>query len=892
MPHCTPPHGNRNLVEKFKSWTQPASRNKKRRTRKRRLRGESLESRRLLAVDIDGFRNNTLDPEDVNNDGQVSSIDALMIVNAINRGNAAGDGDMFTDVNNDGRRTSLDALRVINRISRERGLQRRDPPNNNGQQGNGDDGNDIGGNNDGENEDVFGEVREIDGTGNNLDAPALGATGTELLRLTTVEYADGIAEPAGQNRPSAREVSNSVVAQTTTATNDRFLTDATWLFGQFIDHDIDLSESADPAESFDIEVPAGDIFFDPTGTGEAVISLTRTLFDEATGTSADNPRQQVNEITSFIDGSVIYGSDAERAAALRTFQGGRLATSEGDLLPFNEAGLANAGGTSEALFLAGDVRANENAALTAMHTLWVREHNFWAESLAADDPTLDDEQLYQAAKEIVTAELQAITYNEFLPALLGEEAIGEYSGYDSSVDPSIANVFSSAIYRFGHSMLSSELLRLENDGTTADEGNLSLQNAFFAPDEIRDNGIDSLLLGATAQVANEIDNQIVDDVRNFLFGPPGSGGFDLASLNIQRGRDHGLADYNQTREDVGLERVTTFSEITSDTELAAKLEELYGDVDNIDVWVGALAEDHVDGSSLGELATTVIADQFERIRDGDRFWYQNLFTGEQLSQIENTSLSDVIERNTSITGLRENVFFDSSVLRVELSDGRDATDVIVSVDASEVSVVAASSGELIEIRSLDDVSQIQIVGSDRGGQDISIDLSSADAAIAGGIVVNGSTNPRDSINLIGSDEVNAVTVDGNLVTVNGIEIDYAGIESIHWYGNPDNDQLTTIQEGEATFTIAADEDFNDRDQPRDQRDARRNDRDRIAANHDDETGPSERSNRGETVQSREGLTGLQSPLAESVLVDAAIRDFNDNESGPSIDLQFVDARIR
>ena len=162
------------------------------------------------------------------------------------------------------------------------------------------------------------------------------------------------------------------------------------------------------------------------------------------------------------------------------------------------------------------------------------------------------------------AEMQAITYNEFLPALLGEDAIEEYDGYDRRVDPGITNEFSTAAYRFGHSMLSTELLRLNNDGTVADEGNIALQDAFFRPDEIVNNGIDSILLGQATQVAQEIDTMVVDDVRNFLFGPPGSGGFDLASLNIQRGRDHGLADYNQVRVDMGLEPVQSFSDISSD----------------------------------------------------------------------------------------------------------------------------------------------------------------------------------------------------------------------------------------------------------------------------------------------------------------------------------------
>ena len=512
---------------------------------------------------------------------------------------------------------------------------------------------------------VIDEVREIDGTGNNIDNPDFGSAHVDLLRGAEVDYEDGVSTPAGEDRVSAREISNEIAAQTTTEVNENGLTDLVWLFGQFIDHDIDLTESATPAEDFSIEVPTGDVFFDPTGTGDATISLTRAVYNTDTGTSVDDPRQQINEITAFLDGSVIYGSDIERADELRTFEGGLLATSEGDLLPFNEAGLENAGGESATLFLAGDVRANENIALTAMHTVWVREHNYQAELIASENPDLNDEEIYQLAKAIVTAELQAITYNEFLPALLGENALSDYSGYDATVDAGINNEFSGAAYRFGHSMLSTELLRLNDDGTVADEGNISLQSAFFSPDEITANGIDSILAGAASQIANEIDNQVVDDIRNFLFGAPGSGGFDLASLNIQRGRDLGLADYNQAREDFGLQRVDSFSDISSDPEVAAKLEELYGSVDNIDLWVGGLAEDHVEGSNLGELFTTIIADQFERIRDGDRFWYESIFSDQQVKEINQTTLSDVIARNTELTTLDDSAFF---------ADGFEPTD--------------------------------------------------------------------------------------------------------------------------------------------------------------------------------------------------------------------------
>lgn len=501
------------------------------------------------------------------------------------------------------------------------------------------------------------EYRSIDGTGNNLAHTELGSTDEALLRLATVEYGDGISTPAGDDRPSAREVSNAVSDQVVTQPNSAGLSDAAWLWGQFLDHDISITENADPAEPYSIPVPVGDADFDPFGTGTVEIGLNRSIYEDA-----ETPREQINQITAWIDGSMVYGSDQERSDALREFEGGRLLLTDNDLLIFNEAGLPNAGITGTdaeqaRLFLAGDVRANENSALASMHTLWAREHNRIADQLAWENPELTDEQLFQQAREIVIAEIQVITYSEFLPALLGDGALSEYTGYDSSVDPTIANEFSTAAYRFGHSMLSDTLLRLNNDGTPIDAGHLELKDAFFNAQHILDEGIDSLLKGVTSQAANEIDTQVIDGVRNFLFGPPGAGGFDLASLNIQRGRDHGLADYNQTRIDLGLGAVSDFADITSDTGLQDQLRDLYGSVDDIDLWVGGLAEDHVAGSNLGETFHTILVDQFSRLRDGDRFWYTNVLNSDEIQEVESTTLADVIERNTDLYGLQENVFF-------------------------------------------------------------------------------------------------------------------------------------------------------------------------------------------------------------------------------------------
>ena len=502
--------------------------------------------------------------------------------------------------------------------------------------------------------------RTIDGTGNNRSHGGWGSTNQHLDRVGPAAYADGMSMPAGGSRPSARAVSNGIAAQTGSIVNDRMLSDWVWQWGQFLDHDLDLTDAASPAESFPIPVPMGDPFFDPFNTGTQTIPLSRSAYDPVTGSI--NARQQMNQITSWIDASNVYGSDMTRANALRTMSGGRLATSAGDLLPFNTGGLPNAGGTSASLFLAGDIRSNEQSGLAATHTLFVREHNRLADQIATANPGMNDEDIYQQARKIVGAQLQVITYNECLPALLGSAAPSPMSiGYDDSINPNIMNEFANACYRVGHTMLSPTILRLDNAGNVIPQGNLALQDAFFNPNNIiNGGGIDPILKGLASQAMQEIDNQIVDDVRNFLFGPPGSGGMDLASLNIQRGRDHGLPDYNSTRVMMGLTSVSSFADISSDPAVQAALMSLYGTVNDIDLWVGALAEDHLAGSSVGELIAAVLSEQFMRLRDGDRYWYErdDFFVNNPslLAELQATRLSDIIRRNSDITNIQDNVF--------------------------------------------------------------------------------------------------------------------------------------------------------------------------------------------------------------------------------------------
>ncbi|MCA9175738.1 MAG: peroxidase family protein [Planctomycetales bacterium] len=619
--------------------------------------------------------------------------------------------------------------------------------------------------------------RSISGDGNNPEHPDWGAADTQLVRILPAAYGDGVSSPAGGDRPSAREISNAVVAQPGAISNDRLLTDFVWAWGQFIDHDLDLTDPASPAEPLDIAVPAGDSFFDPSGSGDQVIPLNRSIYDPATGTDSANPRQQVNEITSFIDASNVYGSDEVRAAALRLHVGGLMRTGDGELLPQNTAGLPNAPNTDSSLFLAGDVRANENVMLTSLHTVFVREHNRLAAELAASDyagkdltePDIDEE-LYQRARQLVGAEIQAITYHEFLPALLGYGNVPTYAqsgGYDASVNPGVANLFSAAAFRVGHTMLS-PALHLQPD--VGDAESLPLREAFFNPAFVLENGVDAILRGAALQTMQEIDPYLVDDVRNFLFGPPGAGGFDLASLNIQRGRDHGLPSYNEARVSLGIGAAASFEQVSLNPEIVARLQSVYDSVDEVDLWVGAIAEDHLPGSSVGSLISAVLADQFYRTRAGDRFYYEHALPAAWIEEINNTRLSDIIQRNTAVSGMQANVFLADTVFYYRPPHGSGITALDLTTEDGELRLYRGD--QLLKSQPLESVSRVVIEGAP---DDVPVDLR-IDVAAWPGVPLD--LGHLRQLSLDGLRPTDSIEVVGDTIYLNGLPVFAPSIESV------------------------------------------------------------------------------------------------------------------
>jgi len=477
--------------------------------------------------------------------------------------------------------------------------------------------------------------RSIDGTGNSLTRSGLNAAGATFGRIGAARFADGISALRA-DLPNPRAVSNLVVAGNAETPNAEGLSGMMYAWGQFIDHDINLTLS-DDVTRIDITVPSGDANL------SGAIPLTRAVVDPLTGV-AGKPATATNNVTGWLDGSMVYGSDATTAASLRGADG-YLLTSPGNNLPIVDGA-----------FVGGDIRVQENPDLTALQTLFLREHNRQVDQLTLAHPDWTGDQLYDQARAIVGAEIARITYNEFLPHLLGTTAIKPYQGYKASVDPRLTVEFAGAAYRFGHSIVSANLEKTDEQGVEIGEA-VTLKDAFFQSPEdfIADSGADGLLRHLTNDLSNALDVHIVDDLRNFLFAP--KFGLDLASINLQRGRDLGLGTLNETRVALGLKPYSSFSAITSDAATAAALKAAYGDVNKVELWIGGLAENHVSGAMVGQTFDVIIAQQFQNLRDGDRLWYQNQgFDAATMRAIESTTLSSLMLENTDTEHMQADAF--------------------------------------------------------------------------------------------------------------------------------------------------------------------------------------------------------------------------------------------
>ncbi|HET8640387.1 MAG TPA: peroxidase family protein [Pseudonocardiaceae bacterium] len=458
-------------------------------------------------------------------------------------------------------------------------------------------------------DDILGiwEVQSLNGINNNPNFPTAGSAGSRYLRIGSARYADGRSQMV--SGPGPRHVSNRVFNDIdANVFSERGVTQWGNVWGQFIDHNIGLRE--ENGTSSNLPFNAADPLERFTNT-LGVIPFTRSA--AAPGTGVTNARQHNNTQTAFIDAEAVYGKSDVRLDWLRngTIDGNPDNNQATLLLPGNYLPRADARGNASTAptmavdgrllaapgtaVVAGDVRANEQMGLTSAHTLFAREHN---RIVAALPSSISQQDKFQLARAVVIAEIQYITYTEFLPAM--GVSLPSYQGYNTFLDPANAHEFASVGYR-AHSFIHGDIdvetnvsrytqatldaleaqgIEVVVDGADVEIG-VPANVLFFNPSLVSMIQLGPLMAGITNESNYRNEETIDNQLRSILFRVPTSsnpecldgptmpecfsGVVDLGAIDVQRGRDHGMPTYNQMRNAYGLASKSTFTSITGES---------------------------------------------------------------------------------------------------------------------------------------------------------------------------------------------------------------------------------------------------------------------------------------------------------------------------------------
>lgn len=529
------------------------------------------------------------------------------------------------------------------------------------------------------------KYREMDGSCNNLESSQWGSANTAFTRFIPSAYGDGISTPrlssTGQELPSSRLISNLVHPEDALPERGVSLFFVGW--GQFLAHDtLSAAETTgitccqgpdvNNPSCLPINIPQNDPFY--SRFRQTCMEFKRSRSGVKDNCKLGN-RQQLNQISSVIDGNTVYSNDAQTLRKLRTFIGGEMKTLPAfshlglkDLLPLKlenpDQGCIRHN-SSVNCFMAGEPRVNEHSILVSHHLLMLREHNRLAKELALINPHWTDETIFQETRHIVAALNQHITLKEYVPLVVGGQkglhtygltspTHGYYTGYDKNINPSIATEFSTAAFRFGHSLIPSLIERWSQCHQLI--GKERLSGMLLQPFNMLKPGYaDEYLVGMLNQPGLAMGDSMSTEVTEHLFERPDGPrfGMDLASLNIQRGRDHGIPSFNRWREWCGLKPVRTWTEAAQIFTKNSSMwySRIYKSPEDIDLWSGGLSEVPEHGSLLGPTFSCILGRQFYNLRAGDRFWYENpgwpsSFTPPQLNQIRQYSLARLICDNS------------------------------------------------------------------------------------------------------------------------------------------------------------------------------------------------------------------------------------------------------
>ncbi|CAG9825622.1 unnamed protein product [Phaedon cochleariae] len=538
--------------------------------------------------------------------------------------------------------------------------------------------------------------RSLDGSCNNLDNPSWGLPYTRYGRILPAKYGDGISTlpvaKSGKPLPGAREISTSLFPEVNIT--DRFLTLNTMQFGQFISHDLSLTvlggsqsiccspegqmlnASSMPQGCAPISVSDDDPDYSQAKIHCLALLRTTTDLDRGCKISGTKPAEQLTQVTSYLDLSLIYGNDEKVNSQIRKFQGGLLSTEmrDGQFWPTNSKNKQKDcpfAVKNDVCYYATDDRFNQNPQLLALEVLFYREHNRIASRLSEVNPHWNDERLFQEARKINIGSYQNIMYYEWLPELFGRKVLiseqiihdthGYIDDYQDTVNPAVLNEFSNAAYRHFHTAVAGSLDLMKEDRST--ENSLRLSDWYHRSEslEVNENLFDDLVRGLNTQHQMEFDRYHDKEISLYLFRGKQSIGRDILAIDIQRSRDHGLASYNDMRQFCGYKKAITFRDFshTMSHQHIRMLEDLYEQPDDVDLYVGGSLESRLPHSLVGPTFRCILLEEFYLARTTDRYWFERSseFTKPQLAEIRKASMSRIVcDNSKDIRSMQENAF--------------------------------------------------------------------------------------------------------------------------------------------------------------------------------------------------------------------------------------------
>ncbi|RIA97145.1 heme peroxidase [Glomus cerebriforme] len=530
------------------------------------------------------------------------------------------------------------------------------------------------------------QYRSLDGTNNNLNVPNAGAVGAVYLnyknaielfadsttasmlscphnyQAVTLPVVDKCVDilPEG-TFPLPRclsDLGDGVQATRAQQFNETFVNNhkskrksshMMTFWADFITFDITFSQETEILNDA-ILIPSDDVTY--LSEGSTQISQTTLPFSRSYNISS---RGTVNLASAYVDGSNIYGVDETRLNEILRDPINRCKMR----LTYGESGDSALG------YLPKDANGNyihgqetirgSNIFVDMIITVFLREHNRRCDNLTSIyGDKWDDETYFQEARKWTIALIQKINYLEYLSILMGSPLL-EFTQYDPSLTAGIDFIFITSTMRYGHSETSDNFNIVNQNGeiiTSIPLNQVKTQVEVF--------GVPTIATSIALQRQEEIDIFYSDYARNLQTTPNGPI-IDLASIDHLRVRDRGVPSYNDVRELYGFPRATDFSDITANVEIQGRLKSLYSSIDKVEAYIGGLAEDHYNNSNFGPLFQKSMQEQWQLIRDADRFWFESPdagFTKQEIEEIRNTTFRDVILRNSpNDTKLPDNIWF-------------------------------------------------------------------------------------------------------------------------------------------------------------------------------------------------------------------------------------------